>query len=135
MSGPPPLPPPPNPALLPVFATVVYVAAVVALWGTLSLLLDRDVVDYPDAGPLLGPGMVVAAGAVTLLVTARTLRARTSWAGTVAAVLLSLAGMLVVAAVGYGPLAVAHFALSPFVLAAAALSGIAVLAVRGIRAR
>jgi len=136
MSGlPPQLPPPPNPALLPVLAAVVYLAAVAALWGFLSLLLDREVVDYPDAGPLLGPGMAVAAGVVTWIALVATRRRRSSWAGAVAAVPLSAAGMLVVAALGYAPVAVPHFALSPFVLGAAALSGITVLVVRGIRAR
>ena len=136
MSGPPPhLPPPPNPALLPVLATVVYLAAVAALWGVLSLLLDRDVVDYPDAGPLLGPGMAVAAGVVTWIALVATRRTRSSWAGAVLAVPLAAAGMLVVALLGYGPVAVPHFAISPFVLAAAALSGITVHVVRGIRAR
>ena len=136
MSGPPPhLPPPPNPALLPVLAAVVYLAAVAALWGILSLALDRDVVDYPDAGPLLGPAMATAAGLVTWLALVRTRRSRSPWLGTAAAVLLSAAGMLVVAALGYGLVAAPHFAISPFVLAAAALSGITVLAVWGIRAR
>jgi len=136
MSEPQPhLPPPPNPALLPLLATVVYLAAVVALWGVLSLLLDRDVVDYPDAGPLLGPAMAASAGVVTWIALVRTRRARSPWLGTALAVLGAAAGMLVVSALGYGLVAAPHFALSPFVLAAAALSGITVLSVWGIRAR
>ena len=136
MSEPQPhLPPPPNPALLPLLATVVYLAAVVALWGVVSLLLDRDVVDYPDAGPLLGPAMAAAAGLVTWAALWRTRRARSPWPGATLAVLGALAGMLVVSALGYGLVAAPHFALSPFVLSAAALSGITVLAVWGIRAR
>ena len=131
----PQLPPPPNPALLPLLATVVYLAAVVAVWGVLSLLLDREVVDYPDAGPLLGPAMAAAAGLATWVALVRTRRSRSPWLGTALAVLGALAGMLVVAAVGYAPVAAPHFALSPFVLAAAALSGITVLTVWGIRAR
>ncbi len=130
---PPQLPPPSNPALLPVLAAVVYVAAVVAYWGLLSLALDREVVDYPDAGPLLGPAMAVAAGVVTWVALLRTSRARSPWPGSLAALAGSLAAMLAVAAVGYAPVAAPHFLLSPFVLGAAALAGITVLAMWAIR--
>ena len=130
---PPRLPPPPNPALLPVLAAVVYVAGLVALWGLLSLLLDRDVVDYPDAGPLLGPAMAAIAAVVTLLVLLRNRRARGPWLGAVAAILFSGLGMLAAAGVGYGPVAVPHFAISPFILAAAVLSGVIVLGTWALR--
>lgn len=136
MSGQTPqLPPPPNPALLPVLATVVYLAAVVALWGVLSLLLDREVVDYPDAGPLLGPAMAVVAALATWLALVRSRRSRSPWPWTAAAVVLSAAGMLLAAVIGYGVVAAPHFALGPFVPGAAVLSGVTVLAVWGIRAR
>ena len=136
MSGPPPqLPPPSNPRLLPVLAAVVYLAAVVAYWGLLSLALDREVVDYPDAGPLLGPAMAVAAGAVTWLALWRTRRSRSPWAGAVLAAVGSLAAMLLVAVVGYAPVAGAHFALSPFILGAAGLSGLTVVAAWALRPR
>ena len=46
----PQLPPPSNPAMLPVLATVTYVAAVVALWGILSVALDRDVIPFALQG-------------------------------------------------------------------------------------
>ena len=129
MSVPPPqLPPPPNTALLPTLAAVVYVATIVALWGILSLVLDREVVDYPDAGPLLGPAMATGAVIVTWVTLLRTRRSRSPWPGAVIATALSLLAMLVVAAVGYAPVAAAHFALSPFVLGAAALAGATVLA-------
>jgi hypothetical protein len=118
-----------------VLATVVYIAAVVALWGVMSLLLDREVVDYPDAGPLLGPGMAASAAVVTWLTLLRTRRSRSPWPGAVAAVLLAAAAMLVVATLGYGPVAAGHFAISPFVLGAAALSGITVLATWAIHPR
>ena len=136
MSGQPPrLPPPPNPALLPVLATVVYLAAVAALWGVLSLLLDRDVVDYPDAGPLLGPAMAAAAVVVTWATLWRSRRSRSPWPAVLAATLLSAAAMLVVAAVGYAPVAALHFALGPFVPGAAVLAGITALVTWAGRAR
>lgn len=131
----PQLPPPPNPAMLPALAAVVYVAAVVALWGLLSLLLNREVVDYPDAGPLLGPAMVAAAGVVTWLALLRTRRSRSPWPGTVVALLLSLAAMLLVAVLGYGLVAAPHFLLGPFVPGAAALSGLTVLVTWAINPR
>jgi len=118
-----------------VLAAVVYVAAVVALWGILSLLLDREVIDYPDAGPLLGPAMVASAGIVTWLALVRTGRSRSPWPGTIAAVFIAGAAMLAVAAIGYGPVAAPHFAISPFVLSAAALSGVTVLVMWAVHPR
>ncbi|MGX5682070.1 DUF6121 family protein [Schumannella luteola] len=128
------LPPPSNPALLPVLATVTWAAAVVAVSGVISLLTDRDVIDYPDAGPLLGVAMVVAAGVLTWFGCWRGVRASAPWAVALLTALGSFAAFVVVGAVGYGAirasgawmlLAAAHFALSPFVLAAAALSFLA----------
>jgi len=133
VTGAPQLPPASNPALLPVLATVVYVAGVVAVWGGLSLLLDRDVVDYPDAGPLLGPAMAATGAVVTLLVLLRTRRARSPWPGAVVAVLGSGIGMLAAAGIGYGPVAVPHFLISPFVPAAAVLSGVIVVGTWALR--
>ena len=129
----PPLPPPPNPALLPTLAAVVYLATIVAFWGILSLVLDREVVDYPDAGPLLGPVMVAAATIVTWIILLRTRRSRSPWPAAVAALLLAMVAMLTVAAVGYAPSAALHFALSPFVWGAAGLSGIIVLGTAALR--
>lgn len=48
-----------------VFATVLYLALVVAAFGMISLLTDLDVISEPDAGPLVGPS---ATGASVLLV-------------------------------------------------------------------
>ncbi|GAB2979841.1 DUF6121 family protein [Frigoribacterium salinisoli] len=56
-----------NRAVLALFGTVLYVATVITASAFESLLLDRDVVAERDAGTLLGPGMVVAAGLVVLL--------------------------------------------------------------------
>ncbi|MFM9877191.1 MAG: DUF6121 family protein [Rhodoglobus sp.] len=138
MSAPRQLPPPSNPALLPVLASVVYVAAVVAAWGLLSVVLDRDVIDYPDAGPLLGPAQAIAGGVVTWLVLWR----RPGAVAVVIAGFGSYLGVILVGAIGYTLnrgdatwmlLASAHFALSPFVVAAAALSAITVLAGRAVQ--
>lgn len=124
--------------MLPVLATVTYLAAVIALWGGLSLLLDRDPVDYRDAGPLLGPAMVAAACAVTWVALWRITHTR-AWAWVLVALAGSLVAMLLVGAAGYAItrsdaawllLAAGHFALSPFVLAAAVLSGVTTALVR-----
>lgn len=127
MTATPPLPPPTNPALLPTLAAVVYIATIVALWGILSLVLDRTVIDYADAGPLLGPAMVTAAVIVTWITLWRTRNARSPWLGAVVATAGTFLIMLAVAAVGYAPVAAAHFALSPFVLGAALLAGLLVM--------
>lgn len=134
----PQLPPPSNPALLPVLAAVTYLAALIALWGVTSLLLDSEVVDYPDAGPLLGPALAAAASVVTWAALWRTSRARSfSWVA--AAPAASYVLMLLVGAAGYALtrgeagwalLAAGHFATSPFVIGAAVLSALTVLVVR-----
>lgn len=129
------LPPRSSSALLPVLAAVTYLAALVALWGFMSLILDRDVIDYPDANTLLGPAMAAIAVIVTGIVLLRTRRARSPWAGAVAAFFGSGAGMLVVALIGYGPVAVPHFAISPFIVGAAALSAVTVVATWAVHPR
>jgi hypothetical protein len=128
---PPQLPPPTNPALLPVLAAVTWAALVVASSGVLSLLLDRDVIDYPDAGPLLGVVMVAVAGVVAWFGFRRTVRASTPWLPALLTGAAVFAAFVLVGAVGYALiraegtwmlLAAAHFALSPFVVAAAVLA-------------
>ena len=138
MGDTPQLPPPPDPRMLPVLAAVTYAAAVIALWGFVSLALNADAIAQRDAGPLLGPAMVLGAVVVTFVALLR-VRARTS--PTVAA-LVSAASvyvvMLGIGAVGYAiiradvswlVLFVGGYALSPFVLGAALLSGIGVVVV------
>jgi len=122
MSRPTHLPPPANPALAPVLGAVVYVAALVAAWGGLSLLLDRDVVDYRDAGPLLGPSMALVAIIVTWLVTWWVVRKGHPLRGALIAAVVSYLGMLVVPVIGYTVASAAHFAISPFIVTAALLS-------------
>ncbi|TFB73674.1 hypothetical protein E3O06_07535 [Cryobacterium glaciale] len=43
------------------FSVALYVALIVAAFGVLSLLLNRDVINETDAGALLGPIMVTTA--------------------------------------------------------------------------
>jgi hypothetical protein len=130
------LPPPSNPALPPLLAVITWFAAVVAVSGVLSLVLDRDVIDYPDAGPLLGVVMVAGAGAVTWLGCWRAVRASSPWVPAVLTAFGAFAAFVLIGAVGYAAirgegawmlLASAHFALSPFVAAAASLSFLAVV--------
>ncbi|NYF09629.1 hypothetical protein HDC94_000785 [Leifsonia sp. AK011] len=137
MSAPIRVPPPADPRLLPVLVTVTYLAAVVAASGFLSLALDRDVIDYPDAGPLLGVVMVAAAGVVNWLGCSRSTRRANPWPGAFVTALFALVAISLVGAVGYALirgslswmlLASAHFALSPFTAAAAILAGLAVVA-------
>lgn len=50
-----------------VFATVLFLAAVVAAFGLISLATNLEVIPAPEAGPLLGPIMTVAAGIVVFV--------------------------------------------------------------------
>lgn len=62
-------------ATLAVFATALYGALLIAILGVLSVLLERDVIDDADAGPLAGPiACVVAAGVVFTTLLVRALR-------------------------------------------------------------
>lgn len=54
-------------ATLAVFATVLYVALLIAALGVLSVLLNRDVIDDADAGPLAGPIACAFAAAVVFV--------------------------------------------------------------------
>ena len=138
MGDAPHLPPPPDPRMLPVLGAVTYAAAVIALWGFVSLALDADAIRQRDAGPLLGPAMVAGAVVVTFVAL---LRVRNRQAPTVAALVCAASVyvvMLAIGAVGYATiradvswlvLFVGGYALSPFVLGAALLGGLAVVAV------
>jgi hypothetical protein len=136
--GDPQLPPPPDPRMLPVLATVTYGASVIALWGFLSLGLDADAIAQRDAGPLLGPAMVLGACLVTLVALLKTSGRRSPAVAGLAAAASAYVAMLAIGAVGYSliradvswlVLFVGAYAPSPFVLGAAALSGIAAVAV------
>ena len=144
MGDAPQLPPPPDPRMLPVLAAVTYAAAVIALWGFVSLALNVDAIAQRDAGPLLGPAMVLGAVVVTFVALLKVVR-RGSPTG---AALVSAASvyvvMLGIGAVGYTMiradvswlvLFIGGYALSPFVLGAALLSGITVVVVWAVTRR
>jgi hypothetical protein len=137
MSGAPSqLPPPSNPHLLPVLAAVTYVALIVAAWGGLSLALDREVIGYSDAGPLLGPAMAAAAGMVTWFALRRAAHVASVVILAMGSAAASYSAMVTVGAVGYAAvrssaaialLSAAQFCVSPFVIVAALLSAIMVV--------
>jgi hypothetical protein len=130
----PPERPRPNPALAPTLATAGYLAGLVALWGFTSLLLDRDVIDYEDAGPLVGPAMAVAACVVVFLLCLRAKRTQPALLALAAGILAYIA-MLFVGGAGYSlrlddftvmwP-AMVHFGISPFFLGGGILAGLVV---------
>jgi len=134
----PQLPPPPDPRMLPVLAAVTYAAAVIALWGFVSLALNVDAIAQRDAGPLLGPTMVLGAVVVTFVAMLRVVRRGSPTGAALASAACVYVVMLGIGAVGYTivradvswlVLFVGGYALSPFVLGAALLSGIGVVVV------
>ncbi len=137
MSGQPAqLPPPSNPALLPIFAAVTYLAALIAVWGIVSLTLDVDVIGYPDAGPLLGPAMAVVASIMTWAWVVKTSRVDWIVRGALIAGGVAYCAVVLTGSIGYGlaqasiawmPVAAGHFALSPFVVAVAPLTALTVI--------
>jgi hypothetical protein len=132
------LPPQPDPRMLPLLATITYGAAVIALWGFVSLALDVDAIAQTDAGPLLGPAMVLGACVVTLVALLRVTRRHSPTGPALLAAASVYVVVLVIGAVGYAiiradaswlVLFLGSYALSPFVLGAALLSGVAAVAV------
>lgn len=122
----------PSRLLVPVLGTVTYLACVIALFGFVSLGINRDVIDEADAGPLLGPAMVAAACVVTFVALARAVPDALPWRGAVAAAASAYVAMLVVGGIGYATtrgellwviLFIARYAASPFMIGAALLSG------------
>jgi hypothetical protein len=127
--------PRPNPAVVPIFATAAFLAGLVGLWGFTSLFLDRDVIDYPDAGLILGPSMAVAGCVVTFVGAWRVRRSPTPLLYGTLTALLAFAVILAIGAIGYSfvrgnfgvlPAAALHFGISPFMIGAALLCGIVV---------
>lgn len=114
--------PPSSVAVAVVFATIIHVALVIGASGIVALLIDRDVVDYPDAGPILGPVMIASGAAVVALAARSAARARQPWAAGLAGAVGAAVATVVVGALGYALvtgqpawalLAAAHFATSP----------------------
>lgn len=138
MSTPETLPPPPNPRMLPVLATVTFGAAVIAAWGFTSLALGVDVISQKDAGPLLGPLMVLAACLVTFAALRRATERSTPAVHALAAAASVYISMLLIGAVVYATgrgdlswivLFIGGYALSAFVIVPALLAGLTVVAV------
>ena len=123
-----------NPALAPTLATASYLACLVALWGFTSLLTDRDVIDYEDAGPLVGPAMAIAACVVVFVLSLRAKRTHPALLGLSAGIAAYLCA-IVVGGIAYSlrldsfsvmvP-AVAHFGIGPFMVGAGILAGLVV---------
>lgn len=57
--------------LVALVTTVVYVALLVGSYGFISLATDQDVISEPDAGPLIGPAMVIVACIVVFVAVLR----------------------------------------------------------------
>ena len=144
MSAAPQYTPPPDRYFLPLLTTVAYLATVIAVFGFISLVIDRDVIDEPDAGPLLGPVIVAIASAITLRALVRlsgqpgpgAVGGRIPWSTAAGAAASVYVGMLLVGALIYAwargePLWLLFFAAqqaaSPFIIAAAMLSGLFVI--------
>ncbi len=127
--------------LVAVMVAVLYGAVLLAVDGILSLLLDRDVVSEPDAGPLVGPVMAVVALAIVFVSILGGLRpasgplavpvARAVVTATLVYLLGPLAGAIVYvmgqAQLLTGVLFFARYLASPFVIASALLALVAVL--------
>lgn len=127
--------------LVAVMVAVLYGAVLMAVDGFSSLLLDRDVIQERDAGPLVGPIMAVGALAVVFVSTLGGLRPTSvrrripvgRALGTAALVyLLSPLAGAIVYAFGQDQLlsAVSFFGrylLSPFVITSAVLAGLVIL--------
>lgn len=93
-------PSPSDRTLAPLLAAGVQLALVVAGWGVVSLLFDRDVIPDPALGPLVGPIAVVVSGVITALGTRRAIASGHPWRSAVAASAVALLAMVVVMAVG-----------------------------------
>ncbi|TFD56076.1 hypothetical protein E3T55_00055 [Cryobacterium frigoriphilum] len=91
-----------------VFAAVLYLSLVVAGFGMVSLITDREVIAEPLAGPVLGPVMVgvpvvlVFALMVKLGITTRPERQRVALGYAIGSGFAASATFIVVGAVGIG---------------------------------
>jgi signal transduction histidine kinase len=135
----------PDPRIIAVFGVIAWIAAVVATFGLLSLILDVDVISQAQAGPLLGPVMVVAGAVVLGLLLVRVQTARQgpgiSFVGATAAVYITMlfVGGIVYTAITADLLQLLFFpfgySASPFIVAAAVLAGLTAIAVLAVEGR
>jgi len=130
---------PPGATLAAALGLVTWFALVIAALGFLSLALDADVVPESDAGPALGAVLLLLAGAALFLLLRRWMRTRPAptTAFLVAAVVV-YAIHLTAGTIGYTLISarlgelVAYpirHAISPFLLAVAALAGVVAIIV------
>lgn len=129
-------PAPSRSILIPLLAAGVHVALVVASWGFIGLVLDRDVIDDPALGPLIGPLAVAVSAVVVVFALRRALTSGRPWLAALAATAVALLAMGVVigvgGAIGHGD--AAWLVLSagaafgaPFIPVAAVLAGLGVV--------
>lgn len=127
-------PEPPGRGLLALGATVLAVALLVFVGGFLSLFLDRDLVELPDAGTLVGPTMAVATCAVVFTFVFRRLPRRLGMR-VLSATLWTLIASPAAGAIMYAivrenlaviPVFFGTYVLSPFVLASAGIAAVVV---------
>lgn len=112
--------------LIALFVAVTWAAAVFAVAGVLAVLLDRDPVESP-APVVAGPIAVAVAGVAVWLAVGLTASARMPWIGALAAA-ASVYLVVVGAALLVSFRLFAEQAGSPFVIVAAVLAAVAVVA-------
>ncbi|GAB3135328.1 DUF6121 family protein [Marisediminicola antarctica] len=127
-------PDPPSRGLLALGATVLAVALLVFVGGFLSLFLDRDLVELPDAGTLVGPVMAVATCGVVFSFVFRRMPLGLGLRA-LSASLWTLIASPAVGAILYSivrenlaviPVFFGTYLLSPFVLSSAVIAGVVV---------
>ncbi|MFC5928115.1 hypothetical protein D6T64_10430 [Cryobacterium melibiosiphilum] len=121
------------------FAAVLYLSLIVAGFGMISLITDREVIDEPLAGPVLGPVMVgvpvvlVFALMVKLGITTRPERQRVALGYAIGSGFAAAATFIVVGAAGLAleggdPMAFAgSLLISPFAASTGVFGAIVVL--------
>ncbi|HEX7834243.1 MAG TPA: hypothetical protein VF479_02110 [Pseudolysinimonas sp.] len=113
--------------LVALFVTVFWAAVVFAVDGLLAVLLDRDPISS-GVGPYYSIFAFVIAGLLLWMVLSGTSRSRRPVFGAIAAAAGVYIAFLAVAAIGWNLSLVVEQALSPFVLGAAVLAAVAVVA-------
>jgi len=132
-----PISPPPSPigrGLLAVMAAVLTLALLIFAFGFISLFLDRNVVDQADAGPLVGPIMVLAVCAIVVRATLRLAVGRIGRsmvsAGLASAVVPPAIGAAIYVVtrgqLGVFPVFFGHQVLSPFTVATVVVAAMVV---------